>query len=110
MTDNKNSLLTDYGIDLTSVNPKPGDILVLRFDMRRLNTSQLAAVYRAIRNVVPVGMSVAAIPDECSLEQTDAARLIEIRDRIDDLLYQATIKNKRPDFSRHTGNALDYPN
>lgn len=56
--------------------------------MDRLDLAQVSAIFHTIKDAVQSDLSVVAIPDACSLEKMDAARLCEIKDQINNLLFQ----------------------
>lgn len=68
-------------IDISTLNPKPAEIIVMRFDLEKLDLDEAYNIFLNIRKNFPQH-KVVAVPNEISLQFLDKKELQNIVDHI----------------------------
>ena len=71
--------------NLNKLQVNPGDKLILSYDANEIDPNSLSQAYNILKNKFPEN-TILAIPMACSLELFDPEVLIEIKDKINEIL------------------------
>lgn len=71
--------------DLNKLQVNPEDKLMLSYDANEIDVDSLLSMYDILEKEFP-GNTIIAIPMACSLELFDPETLIEIKDKINEIL------------------------
>ena len=71
--------------DLNKLQVNPGDKLILSYDADEIDPNSLSQAYSILKDKFPEN-TILAIPMACSLELFDPETLIQIKDKINEIL------------------------
>ena len=82
MCDNGITAIIPSMAELSKIQVKPDEILIVKIDTNRFNTSEAYNIYMNIRNNLPEGITVICIPIGIELEVLTVQETIETLEKL----------------------------